>query len=199
MLPYKHRAIAGEPFTLELIAENINPYATFEKVEIRNRIGDVLQTITQYPQYDSIKKMFYIQPVVIENNDVYFDYWYFRNVNKLVTIKSSFIVRNKILPNDSFYTYAVISRLKYDPNSGIITIYVSANNPYLQLQDIKIRSLDTNSNIDYIFYHEIGPDIYYVKLKKNQIENIKGLLTAELYFVDHKNIPINVMGTISLL
>ena len=197
MYPYKHRAIAGEPFILELIAENINPLAVFQKVEIRNRIGNILQTITQYPQYDAVKKMYMIQPVIIDKNDVYFDYWYFLNVNKPLIIKSSFIVRNKVLPNDTFYTYAVITRMKYNPNSGIITVYVSTNNPYIQLKNIKIRSLEVNSDIPYLFFHEIGPDIYYIKLKNS--EELKGLLTVEMYFVDHKNSPINVMGTISLL
>jgi len=163
---FKYSAIVNEPFNLEIFANDLRPDAIFEKVELQNYKQEVVYTFTQQPIYDPVKKIFYIENVVIDRPGNYWDYWYFINGVNRVVKKSYFFVKTGNLTSPYFYFYARIYNVNF-LSLDEIKVVINTNDPYFTIEDkddVEIRDDSLNIlEIDWI--HEIGPKEYLIKLK----------------------------------
>ena len=174
---FKHRALANEPFNLDIIANNLSDIAFLKKLTIFDRLNNIVFQIENIiPQKITCLNVYYIPNIVINKTGNYYDIWEFIDGVERKIIKSQFTVRNGNIPNFSFVPYAYIYAISYIP----------------QIDVIKVNEKDI------LCYHEIAPDIYYIKSIKNiQYEN-EGLINISINAIGYGNKEYNLTGSVRL-
>ena len=192
---FKHRAKVNEPFRLEIVANNLSPIAILKKIIIKDRLDNIVyQKENIFPFKIDCLNIYYIENVVIDKSGNYFDIWEFVDGVETKIIKSQFSVRNKDIPNFTFIPYAYIYSINYLPDLNIIKVILKTNDPYLTIKDVKINKED-----DIIAcYHEIAPDIYYIKII-NDDEKLKKIMNTinevSLYGIGYANKEYFINGS----
>jgi hypothetical protein len=188
-MKFKHRAIVNEPFNLDIIANNLSDIAFLRKLTVLDRLNNVVYHVENViPSSITCLNVYYISNIVINQTGNYYDVWEFIDGVERKIIKSQFTVRNGNIPNFSFIPYAYIYSISYIPQIQVIKMILKTNDPFLEINNIKLGGKDI------ICYHEIAPDIYYIKID-NQTEEI---LNVTVNANGYGNKEYNLTGSIRL-
>lgn len=163
---FKHSAIANMPFNIEIFADLLSPQAVFQNLKIEDENYRTIITINIMPIKDNRKNMFYIPNIIIEKPGNYFDYWYFKDGLKNITLKSYFTVKSGTILTPNYYFYAKIYNIDLIKNNRL-HLTIKTNDPYFTIEsenEIKIIDQD-NKNIEIDWIHEIGPKQWTIQTK----------------------------------
>jgi len=192
-MKFKHKALVNEPFNLDIVANNLSDIAFLKKLTIFDRLNNIVfQIENTIPQKITCLNVYYIPNIVIDKTGNYYDIWEFIDGIERKIIKSQFTVRNGNIPNFSFVPYAYIYAISYIPQIDVIKVIIKTNDPFMEIKDIKVNEKDI------LCYHEIAPDIYYIKSINNvQYEN-EGMINISINAIGYGNKEYNLTGSIRL-
>ena len=191
---WKHSAFVGVPFNLEIMPTgNVRSDAIVKKVEIYDRLDNIVKTITG-PFYREPKKgLFYYKDLVLDiDPGPYFDVWTFLDARgRKQTVKSGFILHNtEFAAWPAYKIRPYIKRIDIVAPDMLNVIIASAD-PFLWIKEAQFRAFNPEVEIEYDWFHETGENIFLFKMKENVLEHqgIEVILNVEGF--DRQNHIIN--------
>jgi len=186
---FKHEAIEGYPFNLEILLQNMLFDFPLVKVEVRDVADNVIATYNAPFNYDPIKNMYYVENVVINQAGLYYAHFYFdRDVNNYIVMKEQFKVTSLNLVNGYSSRMYVkhVKQLGHSENSSDfgILVYLYSDEPVIVMKNVNIVHHDVSKKLNVKWFHQVAPQVF-----KIVVENINP--TEQTFAISHLGI-INV-------
>jgi hypothetical protein len=199
---FKHEAIAGIPFNLEILLNKFYTDWLVKKLIVRDIKNNVVFEYEGLFVYDYIKNMWYVENVVIDEPGLYYSEFILENNNKEISIKEQFKVTSLNLVNGWVpRTYVKFIKATSIPELGekesfSTIVYLYSDEPVLFLDEVHIVHTDVERTIKPKWYHQVAPQVFKIVINTSELtkQNSDNLSSFKLGHIGILNVEMKLYG-----
>lgn len=193
---FKHEAIAGIPFNLEVILNKFYSMFTIMEARIKNLADDIVFSHSGFFAYDLQKNMYYVENVVINEPGIYYSEFILNKNGNSISIKEQFKVTSLNLVDGwiprtyvKFVKGVSIPELEKEGIFPII-VYLYSDEPVLFLDEVHVIHTDIAKQIKPIWTHQVAPQVFkiVISLKDLKSKFVDEQQTKETFAIAHTGV-----------